>query len=192
MPENVEIERRFLVDGRHNRPWVDQSMEQIHITQWYLDSTQLIVSEDDGTLSYSGITLITNLASEVCQILKKNSHWTVRIRKWNNTYLLTLKGPRAGAIASEYEWEIQGEIANNIIQHSTYPLIEKNRFLWKGDDDLLWEIDEFEGNLAGLIIAEVELEDEGAELIIPNWAGMELTYLKGWSNAALVKMLSQE
>ena len=35
------------------------------------------------------------------------------------------------------------------------------------------------------------LEDKRI-VIIPNWAGMELTYLKGWSNAALVKMLSQE
>ncbi len=192
MPENVEIERRFLVDGRSNRPWIHQSVEKIRITQWYLDSVQLMVSEDYGTLSYSGETILTNLDSEVCQTLRENSHWTVRIRKWNNAYLLTLKGPRAGAIASEYEWEIQGEIANNIIQHSTYPRIEKNRFLWKGDDDLLWEIDEFEGNLAGLIIAEVELEDENTELIIPNWAGIELTYLKGWSNAELANMLSQE
>ena len=46
--------------------------------------------------------------------------------------------------------------------------------------------------LAGLIIAEVELESEEMEINIPSWAGMELTYLKGWSNAELVRMIGQE
>ena len=72
-----------------------------------------------------------------------------------------------------------------------HPSIEKHRYLWK-EDRLLWEIDEFEGLLAGLIIAEVELESEEMEINIPSWAGMELTYLKGWSNAELVRMIGQE
>ncbi len=57
---------------------------------------------------------------------------------------------------------------------------------------MLWEIDEFEGDLAGLIIAEVELETEASEVLLPEWVGMELTHLEGWSNASLVKMIRQE
>lgn len=190
MPENVEIERRFLVDGRNQRPWIHNSTERIKITQWYIDVAQLVVSESEGTISYSNEVVVANLDHELCRILNNNPSWTVRIRRWNNTSFLTLKGPRSGAVASEYEWEIDGDVANNIVQQTTYPCIEKNRYLWKSEDGFLWEIDEFEGSLAGLIIAEVELEDEAAELSIPVWAGMELTHLKGWSNAALVKMLS--
>jgi CYTH domain-containing protein len=58
-----------------------------------------------------------------------------------------------------------------------------------GEDDLLWEVDEFEGELVGLIIAEVELEKEDQDVIIPPWTGLELTTLRGWSNAALSRMI---
>jgi adenylate cyclase len=50
-------------------------------------------------------------------------------------------------------------------------------------------VDEFEDRLAGLIIAEVELESEGQDVVIPPWAGLELTYLRGWSNASLSTMI---
>ena len=104
---------------------------------------------------------------------------------------MTLKGIRTGAFATEYEWEIGQDVAESIVQDGIHPSIEKHRYLWK-EDRLLWEIDEFEGLLAGLIIAEVELESEEMEIHIPSWAGMELTYLKGWSNAELVRMIGQE
>ena len=71
------------------------------------------------------------------------------------------------------------------------PTVIKTRYLWNGEDGLLWEVDEFEGSLSGLVIAEVELEEEDQEVIIPSWVGLELTHLKGWSNAALADMLDQ-
>lgn len=188
MPENVEIERRFLVDGRQQRPWITGATERIHIKQWYLESNQLIISTQRGVLNYGEKELITDLQSSVCQSLSDNPDWVVRIRKWNTTYFLTLKGVRTGASATEYEWEIGQDVAESIVQDGIHPSIEKHRYLWK-EDALLWEIDEFEGLLAGLIIAEVELESEEMEINIPSWAGMELTYLKGWSNAELVRMI---
>ena len=191
MPENVEIERRFLVDGRQQRPWITGATERIHIKQWYLESNQLIISTQRGVLNYGEKELITDLQSSVCQSLSDNPDWVVRIRKWNTTYFLTLKGVRTGASATEYEWEIGQDVAESIVQDGIHPSIEKHRYLWK-EDALLWEIDEFEGLLAGLIIAEVELESEEMEINIPSWAGMELTYLKGWSNAELVRMIGQE
>ena len=54
---------------------------------------------------------------------------------------------------------------------------------------MLWEVDEFEGVLGGLIIAEVELEDEHQHVVLPSWLGLEITYLKGWSNSALSMMI---
>lgn len=191
MPENVEIERRFLVDGRQQRPWITGATERVHIKQWYLESNQLIISTQRGVLNYGEKELITDLQSSVCQSLSDNPDWVVRIRKWNTTYFLTLKGVRTGASATEYEWEIGQDVAESIVQDGIHPSIEKHRYLWK-EDALLWEIDEFEGLLAGLIIAEVELESEEMEINIPSWAGMELTYLKGWSNAELVRMIGQE
>ena len=54
---------------------------------------------------------------------------------------------------------------------------------------MLWEVDEFEGMLGGLIIAEVELENIEQEVELPPWLGLEITYLKGWSNSALSLMI---
>ena len=50
-------------------------------------------------------------------------------------------------------------------------------------------VDEYEGSISGLIIAEVELDSEDQEVIVPDWVGLELTHLKGWSNSALSRMI---
>ena len=192
MPENVEIERRFLVDGRHERPWIDESSERIHVTQWYLDRNQMTVSENNEIIICSGEVLVSGIEAGIGHSIKIEPNWTVRIRKWNETYLLTLKGPRQGATAVEYEWQVDSHVATNVVQKSNTVCVEKNRYILKSDDGRIWEVDEFEGHLSGLIIAEVELEHEDSPILIPPWAGMELTHLDGWSNAALAKMLPQE
>jgi len=56
-------------------------------------------------------------------------------------------------------------------------------------DGFIWEIDEFEDGLAGLILAEVELPSEQQPVELPSWIGLELTGLRNWSNAALAETL---
>ena len=192
MPENVEIERRFLIDGRFERPWVHESTECIEIKQWYLDQKGINVSSVHGAVMYKNEQLVSGLSQEVRSALLEEPDWTVRIRKFNSSFFLTLKGSRTGAAAVEFEWEIERNLAESIVVDSQYPSIEKKRYLWTNTDGFVWEIDEFENNLAGLIIAEVELEDEDATVEIPSWAGMELTYLRGWSNASLARMLIRQ
>ncbi|MAR47468.1 MAG: hypothetical protein CMA41_06695 [Euryarchaeota archaeon] len=192
MPENVEIERRFLVDGRFERPWVHESTKCIEIKQWYLEHKEFNVSFEYGSVLYNKKQLVSGLSQEVCNTLLQEPEWTVRIRKSHSTYILTLKGSRKGAAAAEFEWGIERNLAESIVDDSQYPFVEKKRYLWTNTDGFVWEIDEFENNLAGLIIAEVELEDEDATVEIPSWAGMELTYLRGWSNASLARMLTRQ
>jgi adenylate cyclase len=50
---------------------------------------------------------------------------------------------------------------------------------------LVWEVDVFEGPLAGLVIAEVELPHPGHPLDLPSWAGREVTEDPRYANAAL-------
>ena len=192
MPENVEIERRFLVDGRFERPWVHESTTCIEIKQWYLDNKEFNVSSEQSAVMYKNKQLVSDLSQELCSTLLRETDWTVRIRKSHSAYILTLKGSRKGASAAEFEWEIERDIAESAIDDSLYPFVEKKRYLWTNTDGFVWEIDEFENNLAGLIIAEVELEDEDATVEIPSWAGMELTYLRGWSNASLARMITRQ
>jgi adenylate cyclase len=51
----------------------------------------------------------------------------------------------------------------------------------------IWEIDVFESENAGLIIAEVELQSESENLTIPAWIGTEITGKPEYSNAALAR-----
>ena len=75
----------------------------------------------------------------------------------NEHAVLTLKGPRTGATAAEHEFPVDVALAHEALDRPDLPAVEKTRHLWRGEDGHLWEIDEFEGPLAGLIIAEVEL-----------------------------------
>ena len=171
----MEIERRFLVDGRSDKPWRGDDYDRI--VQYYLDG----VNVDDGQVFFDGKRLASS-DFDLTQIT------TWRLRDYGGGYILTAKGERLGASAIEYEWEIDSETWGTL-DLTGLPCVSKTRYYWRGVDDLLWEIDEFEGVLGGLIIAEVELEDEGQEVIIPNWTNLELTHLPGWSNASLSKMI---
>ena len=66
MPENVEIERRFLVDGRFERPWVHESTRCIEIKQWYLDNKEFNVSSEQSAVMYENKQLVSGLSQEVC------------------------------------------------------------------------------------------------------------------------------
>ena len=103
------------------------------------------------------------------------SERTVRIRLINDQGFLTIKGIPVGARRAEYEYEIPAgeasEMLDNLCEH---PLIEKTRYRVEYQD-LVWEIDEFKGDNAGLNIAEVELEDENQAVHMPDWVGEEVT-----------------
>ncbi|MEY3516567.1 MAG: hypothetical protein RIS67_784, partial [Pseudomonadota bacterium] len=49
----------------------------------------------------------------------------------------------------------------------------------------LWEIDEFAGDNAGLVVAEIELQDENESFELPDWLGVEVTHSLRYYNMAL-------
>lgn len=66
------------------------------------------------------------------------------------------------------------------------PLIEKKRYKI-GYGGLVWEVDEFSGENEGLVVAEVELEDENQEIHKPEWIGKEVTGDPHYFNSSLSK-----
>jgi CYTH domain-containing protein len=70
---------------------------------------------------------------------------------------------------------------DNLCEH---PLIEKRRYRVEYQG-LIWEIDEFDGDNAGLVVAEVELEDENQVVHMPDWVGEEVTADPRYYNANL-------
>lgn len=83
------------------------------------------------------------------------------------------------------EWEIERNVAEAIVADENFPALAKTRYNWRGDDGMLWEVDEFEGKLAGLIIAEVELISEEQPTAIPSWVDKEITGDHAWANSNL-------
>lgn len=109
---------------------------------------------------------------------------TVRVRLKDQKGFLTIKGKTHGISRAEYEYEIPADDAENLLLLCKGPLIEKKRYTLdvKGQT---WEVDEFFGENAGLVLAEAELETEAQSLEIPDWIGEEVTQHKKYYNSRL-------
>ncbi|KAA3662052.1 MAG: adenylate cyclase, partial [Calditrichaeota bacterium] len=85
------------------------------------------------------------------------------------------------------EYEIPTEDANLMLDNlCERPLIEKTRYKI-ALDGLTWEIDEFAGDNQGLIVAEVELQDENQQFEKPDWIGEEVSGDPRYFNSNLIK-----
>jgi len=112
---------------------------------------------------------------------------TVRVRSDGRAGRLTVKGITRGASRDEFEYEIPLEDATYLLDHlCERPLIEKvrHRVAFGGKT---WEVDVFEGENAGLVVAEVELEEEGEKLDLPPWVSLEVTDDARYFNANLAR-----
>jgi adenylate cyclase len=118
--------------------------------------------------------------------LNRNKTRTVRVRVAGNQGFLTIKGATVGATRLEFEYEIPLMDAENLLELCEKPIIQKIRYEieYKG---LMWEIDEFHGENAGLVIAEIELLSEGQSFEKPSWVGEEVTYDPRYFNSNLAQ-----
>ena len=111
---------------------------------------------------------------------------TVRVRIAGDAAYLTIKGITESATRAEYEYPIPVAHAREILDGLCLrPLIEKRRYRIDYGG-LIWEVDEFFGDNAGLIVAEVELESEQQVFDKPPWVGEEVTHDPRYYNANLV------
>lgn len=111
----------------------------------------------------------------------------MRIRTINDKAFLTIKGITVGVTRQEYEYEIPyDDCVQMLEQLAEKPVIEKKRYKIPLDG-LIWEIDEFLGVNAGLIVAEIELADENQAFSKPAWIGAEVSADPRYFNSNLVK-----
>ncbi len=111
----------------------------------------------------------------------------VRIRTTDDKAFLTIKGENRGAVRSEFEYAIPQSDADQIIgELCERPFIEKTRHIVMHSESR-WEIDVFEGDNAGLAIAEIELESENQNFDVPSWAIVEVTDDPKYYNSNLIK-----
>ena len=106
--------------------------------------------------------------------LNRDPSRTVRVRIAGARAFLTVKGISQGATRQEFEYEIPVADARQLLELSDGPVVRKTRRLVEHAGST-WEVDEFEGDNAGLVVAELELESEAQAYARPDWLGREVT-----------------
>lgn len=161
-PNNIEIERKFLVRDDSYKALATSSA---HIRQGYL-----------------------------C----RSASCTVRVRIAESLAFLTIKSKPAANGFAHYEFEkpISVDEANELLKLALPGIIDKRRWLIpihslpfrkesEVDSQLLCEVDEFFGDNAGLVMAEVELPTEDTPFVHPDFLGDEVTFDKRYYNSYL-------
>lgn len=112
---------------------------------------------------------------------------SIRVRIEGNKARLNIKSATLGVRRQEYEYAIPlADAAEMLDTLCAKPLIEKVRYQ-VSYGGRLWEVDVFEGDNAGLLVAEVELDREDAPLQLPPWVGREVSNEPRYYNVCLAQ-----
>lgn len=120
--------------------------------------------------------------------ISTNPERTVRVRIKGDKGFLTIKGAGNESGLSRFEWEKEIDLqeAEQLLKLCEKGVIDKIRHEIKVGKHV-YEVDVFEGENEGLIIAEIELESENEAFEKPNWLGEEVTGDEKYYNAYLSK-----
>jgi adenylate cyclase len=151
----IEIERKFLVTGDG---WRAAAHAVVPMAQGYLNDS---ASLDSGAMNAS-----------------------VRVRIAGDEAFLNLKSRQIGHTRQEFDYPIPPADARALLALCVGGCIEKRRHLVRHGGHL-WEVDEFLGDNAGLVVAEVELGHADEAFERPDWLGAEVTDDPLYYNLAL-------
>jgi adenylate cyclase len=151
----IEIERKFLVIGDD---WREVAHDVVPMAQGYLND---LATVDSGAMRSS-----------------------VRVRIAGDEAFLNLKSRELGHTRQEFDYPIPVEDARALLALCVGGVIDKRRHLvlHAGHE---WEIDEFLGDNAGLVVAEIELDSADETFARPGWLGVEATDSPRYYNLAL-------
>lgn len=155
----IEIERKFLVV---NDAWRAAAHKVVPMAQGYLNDLAAMDENRGGSAMKA----------------------SVRVRIAGDGAWLNLKSRELGHTRQEFEYPVPVADARALLALSIGGLVDKRRH-YVTVDGHLWEVDEFLGDNAGLVVAEIELEDAGASFARPHWLGREVTDEVRYYNLAL-------
>lgn len=151
----IEIERKYLVTGDG---WRSAARSVLPMAQGYLND---LAAMDSGAMKAS-----------------------VRVRIAGDHAWLNLKSRELGHTRQEFDYPIPVEDARALLALSVGGLVDKRRH-YVEHEGRTWEVDEFLGDNAGLVVAELELEAADAAFEKPAWVGAEVTDVSRYYNLAL-------
>lgn len=119
--------------------------------------------------------------------LSSSPERTVRVRIEGDSAMLTIKGKSSGATRSEWEYPVPLADAQAFLDTlCERPIIEKKRYRIPFEG-MVWEVDEFFGENAGLVVAEIELTAENQSFAKPDWIAEEVTQDPRYFNSSLIR-----
>ena len=151
----VEIERKFLVRGDG---WRSAAHAVVPMAQGYLND---LATVDSGAMRTS-----------------------VRVRIAGNQAFLNLKSRELGHTRQEFDYPIPVADARALLALCVGGVIDKRRHYVEVEGHT-WEVDEFLGDNAGLVVAEIELGSADEAFARPSWLGVEATHAPRYYNLAL-------
>ena len=119
--------------------------------------------------------------------LTNNDKLSIRVRIDGTAAALTIKTASAGRQRAEYEYAIPHTDAESLMRQREGSVIAKTRHIVPVGQ-LAWEVDVFEGDNAGLVIAEIELDRVDRQFERPAWVGNEVTNDRRYYNADLARV----
>jgi adenylate cyclase len=151
----IEIERKFLVSGD---AWKTQAHAVIEMAQGYLNDVGAVESGSQKA--------------------------SVRVRLEGESARLNIKSRQLGHSRQEFEYPMPVADARQLLELCVGGLVHKRRHLVQVGLHL-WEVDEFLGDNAGLVVAEIELGHPDEAFAKPAWATQEVTDQGRYYNLAL-------
>ena len=119
--------------------------------------------------------------------LSDNAECSIRVRISDEHAWLNLKSATLGIQRTEYEYPVPLKDAEEMLaSFCRHAVIIKSRYFVKFKD-YVWEIDVFEGDNTGLVVAEIELNDENEKFARPPWLGKEVSDDPRYYNVCLVE-----
>ena len=110
----------------------------------------------------------------------------IRVRIEGRTASFAIKSKVSERVNREYEYNIPLDEAKSMMKLSEHSIITKTRYLADFKRHT-WEVDEFHGDNEGLIVAEIELDDENEVFKKPDWLDNEVTSDYRYLNSNLSK-----
>jgi adenylate cyclase len=184
--EGVEIEYRFFIPDFSKLPALGKGSKMI---QCYLPKWKVEVV--NGNLSFENKILKSDLQKEAVdefeKIIEDGGTIAPRIRLVNGRAFVTVKGPMENYARMEWEWEVLEGSVKDLVMSYRFPFVLKTRYEIPTQDDLCWEIDVFEGDNAGLVLAELEVPTSDYSFTRPEWVGEDVTNDDRFGNGSLAR-----
>lgn len=106
--------------------------------------------------------------------LSRDKNHTIRVRTKGDKAYITIKTQNIGATRHEFEYEIPTTDAGELLAICRGPIIDKYRYIVNYHGKT-WEVDEFCGDLSGIVVAEIELSSPDEPYDVPDFIGENVT-----------------